>query len=68
MCPRIVSPFAGEWIEISHHVNFAIIHLVSPFAGEWIEIKIRQVAIHPLASHPSRVSGLKYGIIKSLCM
>ena len=33
-----VSPYAGEWIEISIIIISYQIDIVSPYAGEWIEI------------------------------
>ncbi|ADX25065.1 hypothetical protein SDE12394_08105 [Streptococcus dysgalactiae subsp. equisimilis ATCC 12394] len=33
-----VSPFAGEWIEITLSVLTVLAGIVSPFAGEWIEM------------------------------
>ncbi|SUN66712.1 Uncharacterised protein [Streptococcus dysgalactiae subsp. equisimilis] len=40
---QVVSPFAGEWIEISTPAAALRDVSVSPFAGEWIEITMRDV-------------------------
>ena len=33
-----VAPFAGAWIEMSHHAFTMSYSVVAPFAGAWIEI------------------------------
>ena len=58
---RNVAPFTGAWIEIAVSENVAIgLHAVAPFTGAWIEIMNVSGIRGLLASHPSRVRGLKY--------
>ena len=54
-----VSPYTGEWIEISPPkvINSAV--TVSPYTGEWIEILIFLTIVSIVASHLTQVSGLK---------
>ena len=36
----IVSPYIGEWIEISYNSQQEFDDFVSPYIGEWIEISV----------------------------
>ena len=38
--PNHVSPYIGEWIEITYPVGIVLTILVSPYIGEWIEILV----------------------------
>ena len=58
-----VAPFAGAWIEIGIAMQFLFYDLVAPFAGAWIEIMEMEWSDIHLASHPSRVRGLKSLIV-----
>ncbi|EOT40994.1 hypothetical protein OMW_01273, partial [Enterococcus columbae DSM 7374 = ATCC 51263] len=55
-----VSPYTGEWIEITDLTVTYSAGLVSPYTGEWIEILFQRLTLKPRKkSHLTQVSGLK---------
>ena len=57
---KLVTPFAGVWIEIDYDGVSGDSSGVTPFAGVWIEISVtRFIPVYLIASLPSRECGLK---------
>jgi len=59
-----VAPFTGAWIEINRQTAWIVKISVAPFTGAWIEITSVVTSTNAVASHPSRVRGLKYGDVR----
>ena len=55
----MVSPYTGEWIEISRNNLEHAVRIVSPYTGEWIEISTHPDTYYKSKSHLTQVSGLK---------
>ena len=62
MSGSVVAPFTGAWIEIYAAVfNSPTVLWVAPFTGAWIEMDHGyRILYRAIASHPSRVRGLKF--------
>ena len=55
-----VAPHAGAWIEtLVEGRAGGIVQAVAPHAGAWIETQLQGHAQLGVASHPTRVRGLK---------
>ena len=56
-----VAPLAGAWIEMPTALKANHSPDVAPLAGAWIEMhETIMISVFVMASHPSRVRGLKY--------
>ena len=60
-----VTPFTGVWIEIGCPLSPGAMTTVTPFTGVWIEISLASPDEMRRMSHPSRVCGLKYDMLKA---
>ena len=58
---RVVTPFAGVWIEMPIIWCNCVLERVTPFAGVWIEIILLTGTPPEHLSLPSRECGLKLG-------
>ena len=59
MRKRLVTPYAGVWIEISIKALAAYTGIVTPYAGVWIEINNYEAIDCSIRSLPTRECGLK---------
>ena len=58
-----VAPYTGAWIEILVIISDLNRAKVAPYTGAWIEIASSRASCFLITSHPTRVRGLKLGLL-----